>query len=91
MSTLSTPALSTPPQSALSKACHIQQDEVLELNVSEQAWQVRSGTVALCRTIDGIRRCFFTAHAGEVIFGVAAQDSGLVAIAIEPAVITAIP
>ena len=52
---------------------------------------MRSGTVALCRVVDGIRHCFFTAHEGEVIFGVAAQDNGLVAIAIEPAVITAIP
>ncbi len=82
---------SAPPQPSLQPACHIQQDEVLELNRPNQAWQVRSGTVALCRTVDGIRRCFFTAHAGEVIFGVAAQDSNLVAIAIEPAVIAAIP
>ena len=84
-------SLSTPRPSSLQTACHIEQDEVLELNISEQAWRINSGTVALCRTVDGIRRCFFTAHAGEVIFGVAAQDSGLVAIAIEPAVITAIP
>ncbi|MEM9266551.1 MAG: hypothetical protein AAGA46_13605 [Cyanobacteria bacterium P01_F01_bin.13] len=82
--------LSASPNTPIKTACHIQQDEVLELNASEQAWQIRSGTVALCRTVDGIRRCFFTAHAGEVIFGVAAQESSLVAIAIEPAVITAI-
>ena len=72
-------------------ACHIQQDEVIDLNIPEQAWQIRSGTVALCRMVDGIRQCFFTAHAGEVIFGVATPDSELVAIAIEPAVIAAIP
>lgn len=83
--------LSAPSPSSLQTACHIEQDEVLELNISEQAWRINSGTVALCRTVDGIRHCFFTAHAGEVIFGVASQDSGLVAIAIEPAVITAIP
>lgn len=83
--------LIAPPQAAAKTACHIQQDEILELNVPEQAWQVSSGTVALCRIVDGIRHCFFTAHAGEVIFGVAAQENGLVAIAIEPAVITAIP
>lgn len=83
--------LSAPPPAELQTACHIQQDEVLELNSPEQAWQVRSGTVALCRTVDGIHHCFFTAHAGEVIFGVSAQDSEVVAIAIEPAVITAIP
>ena len=83
--------LSVSPQSQLQTACRIEQDEIIELNTPEQAWQIRSGTVALCRTIDGIRRCFFTAHAGEVIFGVAAQDSELVAIAIEPVVITAIP
>ncbi len=83
--------LSTPPQQTFQTACHIQQDEVLELNVPEQAWQIRSGTVALCRVVNGIRHCFFTAHAGEVIFGVAPQESGLVAIAIEPVVITAIP
>lgn len=83
--------LSAPPQADKQTACHIQQDEVLELNSPEQAWRVSSGTVALCRTVDGIHRCFFTAHAGEVIFGVSAQENGLVAIAIEPAVITAIP
>lgn len=82
--------LSTPPQSQLQTACRIEQDEIINLNGPE-AWQIRSGTVALCRTIDGIRRCFFTAHAGEVIFGVATQDSEMVAIAIEPVVITAIP
>lgn len=83
--------LSASPQSQAQTACHIEQDTVIELNVPEQAWHIHSGTVALCRTIDGIRRCFFTAHAGEVIFGVATQDSELVAIAIEPVVITAIP
>lgn len=83
--------LSPSPQAEPQAACRIQQDEVLDLNTPEKAWQIHSGTVALCRTVDGIRRCFFTAHAGEVIFGVSAQDSGLVAIAIEPAVITAIP
>lgn len=83
--------LSTPPQSPLQTVCHIQQDEILELNRPEQAWQVRSGKLALCRTVNGIRRCFFTAYAGEVIFGVSTPDSGLVAIAIEPAVIKAIP
>ncbi|MEM6254045.1 MAG: hypothetical protein AAF821_14090 [Cyanobacteria bacterium P01_D01_bin.156] len=71
--------------------CHIQQDQILDLNGPDQAWQVNSGTLALCRTVDGIRSCFFTAHAGEVIFGGAAQDSSLFAIAIEPAVIKAIP
>ena len=83
--------LSVSPQPQLQMACRIEQDEIIELNTPEQAWQICSGSVALCRTIDGIRRCFFTAHAGEVIFGVAAQDSELVAIAIEPVVITAIP
>ncbi len=83
--------LSAPPQQTTQTACHIQPDEVLELNDPDQAWQIRSGTVALCRVVDGIRHCFFTAHEGEVIFGVGAQESGLVAIAIEPAVITAIP
>ena len=84
--------LSAPPSKPLQTACHIQQDEVLELsNIPYQAWKIRSGTVALCRVVDGIRHCFFTAHEGEVIFGVAAQDSGMVAIAIEPAIITAIP
>ncbi|WP_458789349.1 hypothetical protein [Adonisia turfae] len=83
--------LSAQPRDTLKKACHIQQDEILELNVPEQAWQIRSGTVALCRVVDGIRHCFFTAHEGEVIFGVSAKDSGMIAIAIEPAVITAIP
>ncbi|MBT9315148.1 hypothetical protein [Leptothoe spongobia] len=83
--------LSAPPQSQLQTACRIEQDEIIPLNGPEQAWHIRSGTVALCRTIDGIRRCFFTAHAGEVIFGIAAQDSEMVAIAIEPVVITAIP
>ena len=84
--------LSTPPSLTQQTACHIQQDEVLALNdIPHQAWKIRSGTVALCRVVDGIRHCFFTAHEGEVIFGVAAQDSGMVAIAIEPAVITAIP
>ncbi|MEA5465952.1 hypothetical protein [Leptothoe sp. PORK10 BA2] len=83
--------LSTLPRADRPTACHIQRDEILELNSPEQAWQVRSGTVALCRTVDGIRRCFFTAHAGEVIFGMSGQESGWVAIAIEPAVITAIP
>lgn len=87
MSILSAPLQQQPTQTA----CHIQQDEVLELNVPNQAWKIRSGTVALCRVVDGIRHCFFTAHEGEVIFGIASQDSGLVAIAIEPAVITAIP
>ena len=87
MSTLHAPT-SQPTQTA----CHIEQDEVLVLSdVPHQAWRVRSGTVALCRVVDGIRHCFFTAHEGEVIFGVAAPDSGMVAIAIEPAVITAIP
>ncbi len=83
--------LSTPPQHITQTACHIQPDEILELNVPNQAWKICSGTVALCRVVDGIRHCFFTAHEGEVIFGVAAQENGLVAIAIEPAVITAIP
>ncbi|NEQ50083.1 MAG: hypothetical protein F6K11_08125 [Leptolyngbya sp. SIO3F4] len=83
--------LSAPPQSQIQTACRIEQDEIIHLNSPEQAWHIHSGTVALCRTIDGIRRCFFTAHAGEVIFGVAAQDSEIVAIAIEPVVITAIP
>lgn len=83
---LSQPFLPTAPSE-----CHIQQDEVLDLNGPEQAWQVNSGTLALCQSVDGIRRCFFTAHAGEVIFGGVAQESGLFAIAIEPAVITAIP
>lgn len=83
--------LSAPPQKKSPKACHIQQDEVLELNMPDQAWKVSSGTVALCRVVDGIRQCFFTAHEGEVIFGVATHESGLIAIAIEPAVITAIP
>ncbi|MEM8612256.1 MAG: hypothetical protein AAGF93_09585 [Cyanobacteria bacterium P01_H01_bin.105] len=83
--------LSTPPQPHLQTACHIEQNEFLELNGPERAWKIRSGTVALCRVVDGIRHCFFTAHEGEVIFGVAAKDNGLIAIAIEPAVITAIP
>ena len=78
------------PQPSLQTACHIERDEILNLDDPDQAWQIRSGTVALCRTVDGIRRCFFTAHAGEVIFGTGTPDSGLVAIAIEPAVITAI-
>ena len=85
MSTLS--LLSQP---SMQTACHIQQDEMLVLNGTEQALQIRSGTIALCRTVNGIRHCFFTAHAGEIIFGVAPQDSELVAIAIEPAVITTI-
>ncbi|MEO0867071.1 MAG: hypothetical protein AAFY17_01245 [Cyanobacteria bacterium J06642_11] len=71
--------------------CHIQQDEVLKLSGPERAWQIHSGTLALCRTVDGIRRCFFTAHAGEVIFGGIEQESGMFAIAIEPVVIQAIP
>ena len=83
--------LSARPQSHLQTACHIEQNQDLELNQSEQAWKVSSGTVALCRVVDGIRHCFFTAHEGEVIFGVAAQDNDLIAIAIKPAVITAIP
>ncbi len=83
--------LSAPPQPTTQTACHIQPDEVLELNVPDQAWKIHSGTVALCRVVDGIRHCFFTAHEGEVIFGVGAQENGLVAIAIEPAIITAIP
>ena len=83
--------LSTLPPSQLQTACHLNPDDVIDLGIPEQAWQIHSGTVALCRTIDGIRRCFFTAHAGEVIFGVATQDSEMVAIAIEPVVITAIP
>ena len=82
--------LSAPPLSQRQTACRIEQDEIINLNGPE-AWQITSGTVALCRTIDGIRRCFFTAHAGEVIFGVATQDSEMVAIAMEPVVITAIP
>lgn len=84
-------SLRTLPQAPALPECHIQQDEVLDLNGPEQAWQINSGTLALCRTVDGIRRCFFTAHAGEVIFGGTAQESGLFAIAIEPVVITAIP
>ena len=84
-------SLRTSPRPSPSSECHIQQDEVLALNGPEQAWQINSGTLALCRTVDGIRRCFFTAHAGEVIFGGVAQDNGLFAIAIEPAVLTAIP
>lgn len=82
--------LHAPSKPQLQTACHIKQNEILELNTPEQAWKIRSGTVVLCRIVDGIRHCFFTAHEGEVIFGVAAQESGLVAIAIEPAVITAI-
>ncbi|NEP54969.1 MAG: hypothetical protein F6K65_41790 [Moorea sp. SIO3C2] len=78
------------PQTAVPSACHIQLAEVMELNDPNQAWQVRSGTVVLCRIVDGVQQCFFTAHAGEVIFGVPTQDSELVAIAIEPATITAI-
>ena len=83
--------LSTPPKQTPQTACRIQPDEILELNVPDQAWQIQSGTVALCHLVDGVRHCFFTAHEGEVIFGVATQESGLVAIALEPAIITAIP
>ena len=50
--------MSTPsalPQSHLQTACHIEQNQVLELNQPEQAWKISSGTVALCRVVDGIR------------------------------------
>jgi hypothetical protein len=72
---------------------HLQDQETFPLNDPNAAWQVQSGLIALCRIshqsgkADGAPQCFFTVHAGEVIFGVEAQDTELVALALRPAVV----
>ncbi|MEO1402375.1 MAG: hypothetical protein AAFV72_14190 [Cyanobacteria bacterium J06635_1] len=71
----------------------IQDHEAFALNDPNQAWQVKSGHIALCRVAlkngkpTGQRQCFFTVNPGEVVFGVSPQDSELVAIALEPTVV----
>ena len=71
----------------------IKDRETFRLNDPTQAWQVQSGHMALCRVAlengkpRGQRQCFFTVNPGEVIFGVASQESELIAIALEPTVV----
>ncbi|MEL6135956.1 MAG: hypothetical protein AAFQ61_07930 [Cyanobacteria bacterium J06626_23] len=66
---------------------HIPDHESLPLNTPNAAWQVQSGSVALCRMALGQPQCFFTVNPGEIIFGVEADDTDLVALALEPTVV----
>ena len=69
---------------------HISDHESLPLNNPNVAWQVQSGSVALCRMALGGPQCFFTATPGEIILGVEGDDADLVALALEPTVVVPI-
>lgn len=70
---------------------HLPNHEPVLLNDPDLAWRVLSGRVAICRlpgnTAAEKGQCFFTVKPGEVIFGVAPQETALVAIALQPTVV----